>query len=183
MMCLSAWRHRHFLSRSHDHLSGIIRPPPVVHRCDAIFARKTQQYRKVANVNGIPVNMTNITSADQEDSLWKKFEFSESPKLDARFGKVIFNNTNQTELSKEKLLVELHQQESVFDREYAASVRRQNSAWTNLDPRTVQEAIACIQPYIQADRIQKIENVLRRRTKNVRFLFESAWAHMVSICV
>jgi hypothetical protein len=139
-------------------------------------------YRTLNTFNGIPLNVTNTTSTDEKDSLWKKFEFSESPKLDARFGKVVYNTTNQMELSKEDLLEALHQQESVFDRNYAASVRRQNSAWTNLDPRTVDQAIACIQPFIQADRIQKIGNVLRRRTKNVRFLFESAFFHWLLVC-
>lgn len=136
-------------------------------------ALKSQPYRTIVDFSRIPVNMTNVTSVEEDDSLWKKFEFSKSPKLDARFGKVVYNHTNQTELSKEDLLEQLHQQETVFDREYAKSIRRQNSAWTNLEPPTVQKAIACIQPYIQADRLQKIEMVLRRRTKNVRFLFES----------
>jgi hypothetical protein len=125
----------------------------------------------------IPSNITNntATATSDGDLLWEKFEFSDSPKLDSRFGKVEYNHTNSTEMSKDALLESLHQQEATYDEQYAMLIRKKNNAWMNIPPVTLQHAISFIQPYIQEERIRRIQTVLGQRTKNVRFLFESTF--------
>jgi hypothetical protein len=155
--------------------------------------------RNLTSVNkiaGIPISMMNTTSDTDMSDLsqvnddddhnedgdgeinntslaWDNFEYSQSPKVDKRFGKIEYNHTNSTTLPKEELLHQLHQQEALFDQQYAKVVQTQNELWMSLQSDTVQTAITYLQSIIQSERIHRIQTVLQQRTNNVRFLFES----------
>jgi hypothetical protein len=124
-------------------------------------------------------------AAKSSDSIlsWDKFEYSTSPKIDTRFGTVQYNHTNTTELPKEELLEQLHQQETIFDQEYSQVVTTQNQLWRSIPPETVQIATNFLQPYIQPERIRRIQTVLQQRTQNVRFLFESKYPSELMVVV
>ena len=120
------------------------------------------------------LNHSNHNHNHNERLSWDKFEYGTSPKVDSRFGKVEYNHTtNSTELPKEELLEQLHQQETIFDQQYSQVVATQNQLWESIPKETVQMAIEFLQTYIQSERIHRIQTVLQQRTSNVRFLFES----------
>lgn len=104
---------------------------------------------------------------------WEKFEFSDSPKWDHRFEANLEICIGDTETSKEEALSKLYEQEAIQDAVYAKQTTQQKAAWQRLDPDTVRRSTDIVRPYINEERIHKIQTVLKQRTGNTRFLFES----------
>jgi hypothetical protein len=105
---------------------------------------------------------------------WANFEYSHSPKWDHRFhaaDEIIV--LGDTDSSKEEALRNLYKQETAHDAAYAAHVNQQSAAWQTINAATVQRATDLVRPYINDERVQRIQTVLRQRTGNTRFLFES----------
>lgn len=111
----------------------------------------------------------------QQDLSWEQFEFSGFPKRDRRFANdtdVVLLDHNM-ECTKEELLDKLHHQETVHDQTFQQNQIIHLAAWEQLDPDMVQRATEALHPFVNMDRIERIENVLTQRTGRTRFLFES----------
>jgi hypothetical protein len=117
---------------------------------------------------------TRDDGSNQELS-WKKFEFSQMPKHDKRFGnETTAQNSANSDLSNEEMIRQLEQHETVQDALYQKEQREKLTAWEQLDADLVRRATEAIRPIVNNDRIQRIESVLQQRTAHTRFLFESA---------
>jgi tRNA (guanosine-2'-O-)-methyltransferase len=120
---------------------------------------------------------------------WDRFEFSDSPKWDERFhshsSDPIDGSRSQPEQEQRQpslqtilaanaeQLEDLVKREALEDRRAADSLERQALAWEKLDPDLVRKATTALAPLVRPERLDKIKAVLRRRTRNVRFLFEN----------
>ena len=99
---------------------------------------------------------------------WERFEFGESPKWDTRFDSsrtVITNN--------EEDLLQVVKEEAHKDQAALEQINRHVAAWEQLSPAAVQKATEILVPYVQKDRIQRIKEILRKRTVNTSFMFEN----------
>lgn len=67
----------------------------------------------------------------------------------------------------------INQQEAAEDTALQEDFDRKHKLWQNLDPELVQAATDILFPYVQEDRVKKIESVLQKRTQQTRFLFEN----------
>ena len=123
-----------------------------------------------------------INDGSNQELSWEKFEFSQSPKFDKRFTGIATDHFadhrsamefSGAEESPEQQLARLHQHEKEQDLQYQTQQRQEQDAWEQLDRELVQRATDLVQPLIHSQRVQRIHNVLRQRTVNTRFLFES----------
>jgi tRNA (guanosine-2'-O-)-methyltransferase len=117
---------------------------------------------------------------------WERFDFSTSPKYDARFQTKSLlsikknshdddddDNNNTSVLSKQEELDLLYQQDRILDAQFRQSLQRSQMEWTNIDPHVLQTAIDTVEPFVNIQRRNKIQTVLRQRTQNTRFVFEN----------
>jgi tRNA (guanosine-2'-O-)-methyltransferase len=110
-------------------------------------------------------------SADNNDNdslEWERFEFSQSPKWDARFesSRTIIA-ANEDDLKK---ISEIETQDDIHHR---VSMNTRKAAWTQLSPQLVQRATQVLTPYIQPERLLRMQSVLQQRTIHTSFLFEN----------
>lgn len=104
----------------------------------------------------------NDPSTSQLD--WGQFEFSSSPKLDKRF---------TLDIQNEKNFDTLIESEAKEDRLAAEKLTALNEAYQSISPSLVKQATDAIRPFINPNRIHRIESVLKQRTKRSKFLFEN----------
>jgi len=99
----------------------------------------------------------------QTDLKWEKFEFGVNPKKDGRFSK-----------SKQADLHNLNfDEEAEEDRRVAERLESINTAFYDLSSEDVASATSVIEPYINEARLERIDEVLAKRTRRSRFLFEN----------
>lgn len=108
------------------------------------------------------------TDATTKTLEWESFDYSESPKWDARF-----NDTRTVVASNQEELDEIIEEESEEDRRVAERLDDYQAALKSLTPEMVAEATRVLQPYVKPERMVRMEEVLTQRTKNCRFLFEN----------
>ncbi len=96
---------------------------------------------------------------------WENYEFGENPKIDNRFGSSKSDLASGVELCAEE--------EARKDREAAKKLQSAQDAFMSLDPDTVQRARDILEPFINEDRLEKVQTVLKQRTKRSKFLFEN----------
>lgn len=108
------------------------------------------------------------TTDDSGPLTWEKFDFGDSPKWDQRF-----DASSTVVASNEEELEAIRQKEAIHDKEAAKKLNSQYEAWQRIDPEIVQRAIATLRPYVNDDRVNRIETVLKQRTRHTRFLFEN----------
>lgn len=131
--------------------------------------------RKLDKVSAEPSEAT-----DGELS-WETFDFSTNPKLDTRFS----GNGSDGDNESQNLLNQIARgQDSaedfakvtkleIKDREAAKRMDELNEAYKSLTPELVSSAMAVLEPYINADRVERIDTVLGQRTKRAKFLYEN----------
>lgn len=140
-----------------------------------------------------------INDGSNQELMWEKFEFSQSPKFDKRFsGTTVISDPSSSSSSdgavtmdhplartnsvastsdetSEQYLERLHHLEAQQDVLYQKQQLQQLEAWEQLDSDLVQRATAILQPLVQTPRLERIDEVLRQRTAHTRFLFESMY--------
>mmetsp|Transcript_3260 Transcript_3260/g.6946 ORF Transcript_3260/g.6946 Transcript_3260/m.6946 type:complete len:384 (-) Transcript_3260:26-1177(-) len=107
------------------------------------------------------------TIDDSGPLCWETFEFGDSPKWDRRF-----DASSTIVASNEEELDVITQKEAQEDKKAAHQLNSNYDAWRQLDPGIVQQATGLLRPYVNDERFAKIENVLKQRTRQTRFLFE-----------
>jgi tRNA (guanosine-2'-O-)-methyltransferase len=70
-------------------------------------------------------------------------------------------------------LIGIAVQEQVEDERMAKTFHQQSSAMRLLSPQLVSDATRALTPYIQSNRLERINGVLEQRTSHCRFLFEN----------
>lgn len=110
---------------------------------------------------------------------WETFDFSESPKWDKRFRNGDEDNDSRQTDGMIHVPSNGEDWDVVSERETAEDIalhdefERRHKLWQELDPELVQAATDILLPYVQDDRVKRIENVLQKRTQQTRFLFEN----------
>lgn len=110
-----------------------------------------------------------IREASSESLDWSNFDYSFSPKQDARFSASL-QSIAQTPYDR---LPSVAASEASLDAAAHRKLRREQEAWMGLDRDVVKRATEIVLPYVQAKRAERLEEVLEKRTKKVRFLFEN----------
>lgn len=122
-------------------------------------------------------------STDTTCLSWETFEYGDSPKWDNRFdidddddddnhGSASTTTTASVATPHPERSLEADA-ETEADDALARRLHRQADGWSAMDPDLVARATAVLQPYVRPERVRRIETVLRRRTRHVRFLFEN----------
>jgi len=91
------------------------------------------------------------------------------PKKDERFDNEPSLGQGLTQTQFHSLL----QSEAREDVEHAQQMATEHSAYSELSPELVERATKVLLPYINADRLERMESVLKKRTCHYRFLFEN----------
>jgi len=102
---------------------------------------------------------------------WETFDYSDCPKADERFGKGAASLVQMANSPRD--LKELAESEAREDEKALEKLRRYWDAWDSLSPDLVARATETLRPFIREDRAERMESVLKQRTKNCRFLFEN----------
>lgn len=92
-----------------------------------------------------------------------------SPKLDTRFS----DDSRQVFDLKEDEIEGFTESETKHDKEAAKRLNQQSDFVKLLSPQVVDEATRALIPFIQEGRLERIDEVLSKRTQNCRFLFEN----------
>ena len=119
-------------------------------------ARSRQSDRRQAEESGMATTLE-----------WETFDFSDSPKWDKRFDDKLSlaSNTENWE--------EIEERETQQDIELQEKFEQQHKLWDNLDPKLVEDATNLLLPFINDERLEKIQSILGKRTQQTRFLFEN----------
>jgi tRNA (guanosine-2'-O-)-methyltransferase len=75
--------------------------------------------------------------------------------------------------SEHELIGIIAVEEQMEDERMAKKLNQQSEAVQLLSPRLVSDATLALKPYIQSNRLERINGVLERRTAHCRFLFEN----------
>jgi tRNA (guanosine-2'-O-)-methyltransferase len=94
---------------------------------------------------------------------------SRSPKLDARFN----DDSRQVFDLSEDEIEEFAECETKKDEIAAKRLNRQSDFVNLLTPKVVEHATRALVPFLQENRLERIDDVLSKRTRNCRFLFEN----------
>ena len=117
---------------------------------------------------------TSKKTLDEEEKTlsleWESFDFSDSPKWDPRF---LADGKKSIGSMYEELNDEVYGEEARQDQLLAIQQKQKREAWNGLSPQTVQDSIRILQPYVKEDRLERITEVLKRRTRYTQFLFEN----------
>lgn len=101
---------------------------------------------------------------------WDNFDFGDTPKWDTRFDpeaeRAVITETQQE-------LDDVVEEETMQDQAMARRFDRQWAAMDHLDPQLVVDAAAALSPYLQPARMDRMNQVLQKRTQHCRFLFEN----------
>ena len=99
---------------------------------------------------------------------WETFDYSESPKWDARF-----NDTRAVAASNPDEWDDIYEMETREDLFLSERFDRHARALQSLTPELVARATRVLLPYITKERMVRMEQVLSQRTNHCRFLFEN----------
>ena len=89
-----------------------------------------------------------------------------SPKNDNRFNKAEISASQGIDIYN-------IDQEAEEDRKIAKKLMDQSNVLKELSPELIADCTRIMEPYINKERLQKVQSVLRQRTKRSRFLFEN----------
>jgi len=102
------------------------------------------------------------------DLEWEKFDFSQSPKWDRRFtgdGLHVASNSDDWEA--------IAKIEAGHDVALQKDFERRHELWNGLDDELVVKATQLLVPFIQEERWNRIQSIMRERTQQTKFLFEN----------
>jgi len=105
-----------------------------------------------------------------EELDWETFEFGDNPKQDSRFSDT---SSSIIQHADDATFEKIVQQEIHEDEQLQQQLEEHNAALLALDPKIVEQATEIIQEYVTEERIERLEEVLKQRTQNCRFLFEN----------
>jgi len=108
------------------------------------------------------------TTDDSGELSWDNFEFGDSPKWDRRF-----DASATVVAANEEELEAIRQEEAIQDKQSARQLNSQYEAWERIDHNLVQRSTNVLRPFVNDDRVNRIESVLKKRTRHTRFLFEN----------
>jgi tRNA (guanosine-2'-O-)-methyltransferase len=108
------------------------------------------------------------TSTSSTNLEWERFEYSKTPKWDARF-----NDTRSVIASNQEELDEIIALETKEDQLMSERFESVAEAMRRLSPKWVEDATKALTPYIQTERLARIDEVFSKRTQHCRFLFEN----------
>jgi len=103
------------------------------------------------------------------DTLFPSSLLSNSPKHDDRFDTKLPLGQGLTPIQ----LSSLRQSEAELDQHHAEKLHAEHAVFAQLSPDLVQRATNVLLPYINADRLARVDDVLKNRTTHCRFLFEN----------
>ena len=92
-----------------------------------------------------------------------------SPKLDTRFS----DDSRQVFDLREDEIEGFAESESKQDEQAAKRLNLQSDFVNLLTPKVVEDATRALMPFLQETRLERIDDVLSKRTQNCRFLFEN----------
>ena len=113
---------------------------------------------------------------------WESFDFGESPKMDKRFNNKDSSASDETgipdhvlnTISTDSITYQTYlQSEATIDKDTSRRSIKAVSDILALSPELVQRSIDIISPYVQPRRLERIDEVLNKRTKHTRFLYEN----------
>ena len=113
---------------------------------------------------------------------WESFDFGESPKMDKRFNNNDSSPSDETgipdhvlnTISTDSITYQTYlQSEATIDKDTSRRSIKSQSEILALSPELVQRSIDIISPYVQPRRLERIDEVLNKRTKHTRFLYEN----------
>lgn len=113
---------------------------------------------------------------------WETFEFGTSPKMDKRFKDATTSSSDQTGIPDDMLnkiptdsvtYQTYLQSEASIDETTSSSTLQSQSDLHSLSPELVQRSIDTLAPFVQPRRLERIDEVLGKRTRHTRFLFEN----------
>jgi tRNA (guanosine-2'-O-)-methyltransferase len=113
-----------------------------------------------------------VTSSTS-DLNWETFDFGASPKWDRRFEAEEGSNGIHVASNNEADLEEMAEREEIADIKLQEEFERRHKLWQDLDPKVVQKATEILLPFVQPERVERIQSVLKQRTRQSRFLFEN----------
>jgi SpoU rRNA Methylase family len=120
---------------------------------------------------------SHTTTSSTADLNWETFDFSHSPKWDRRFDgdDSVSTNSNVIHLpsSQDSDLKELHASEEKADIQLREEFEKRHKLWESLDAELIQKATDVLLPFVQEERRERIQSVLKKRTRQTRFLFEN----------
>jgi tRNA (guanosine-2'-O-)-methyltransferase len=125
-------------------------------------ARKSTRARKRDQAK-LPDNDSTSTTLE-----WETFEFGDSPKWDQRFDDNSVHIASNTENWQD-----IEDREAEEDVALQQKFEKQHQLWEKLDPSLVEEATQILLPYITPERWSRIQEVVSKRTRQTRFLFEN----------
>lgn len=96
---------------------------------------------------------------------WEHYDFSLNPKQEKRF-----KNSSNSIAANEQLDAD---EEAKEDKRHAEEMNHINEAYRKLDPEIVAKATEIIEPFINEDRLERVQSVLKQRTRRSKFLFEN----------
>ena len=100
---------------------------------------------------------------------WETFDFSDSPKWDSRFedGGELHLASDQQDW--EEAAIEETKQDLALQQEF----ERKHKLWNSLDKKFVEDATNILLPFIQEERWERIQSIMKQRTGHVKFLYEN----------
>ncbi|KAL3918966.1 MAG: hypothetical protein SGILL_003991 [Bacillariaceae sp.] len=113
-----------------------------------------------------------VTSS-ASDLSWETFDFGSSPKWDTRFGGDAGTDEIHVASNSDIGLEQIAEREEVADVALQAEFERKHNLWEDLDTELVEKATDVLLPFVQPERAERIQSVLKQRTRQTRFLFEN----------
>ena len=148
----------------------------------------TQKKKKTKKTVNHPRKLDKVSAEPSEATdgalSWETFDFSTNPKLDSRFSgggggggednesQKLLNRIARGQDSAEDF-AKVTKLEAIRDREAAKKMDEINAAYRSLTPELVASASAVLEPYINTDRVGRIDTALGQRTKRAKFLYEN----------
>jgi tRNA (guanosine-2'-O-)-methyltransferase len=115
------------------------------------------------------------TTSSKSELNWETFDFSSSPKWDRRFDGE--SDTKEEPLhvasDTESDLNQLYEQEEIQDVALQKEFERKHRLWEDLDSELIDTATEILLPFVNDERVERIQSVLKQRTQQTRFLFEN----------
>lgn len=121
-------------------------------------------------------------SSDESSLDWELFDFSDSPKMDKRFSNKDSSPSDElgipdhvlNTIATDSITYQTYlQSEANIDRDVSRRSIESQAEILALSPKVVQRSIDILTPYVKPRRIERIDEVLNKRTKHTRFLYEN----------
>lgn len=110
-----------------------------------------------------------IVEGNEQKLEWETFEFGNKPKQDDRFS----DSTQSIQHADDSTFHKIIESEIEKDDQMKEDLDKQNAALLALNPDLVEKATKILKEFITDERMERLNEVLSKRTQNCRFLFEN----------